>query len=319
MLDLRSITGFLVSNWRKTGNPLGVPASKLTSWANKVGGESPGPKVLLYPGLLYQLTPYMEGLTSLADKIEGSPLSKLIGLGAGLGGALGRLVYSKQLESKVEKALVGAATLLRESGFNPVVLREEPYSGVLFYDLGLTEEFREQAELVARRIEDTGVELVVTIDPHTNFVLRKVYPRMVSLNVEVKHILEVLDLDRLSASKLKSSLQTEGAPVIHDPCFLVKTGRLDLKLREYLNTLGLEFREPVLSRERTFCCGGPVESIAPKLSKVISCRRVSQLLEKSSICLTACPICMVNLSRGCGDSKLRVVDYLELAGDTLGH
>lgn len=312
MLDLTTITKVIVSNWRRTGNPVGVPVEKLVKPVT-TSSEGGGPRALLYTGLLYPMSPYMEGFVSLTERVERTPLHRLAKLGAGLGGLLGRVVYSRAVGDKVRRVLANAYNLLRAQGYEPVVLDNEPYSGVLFYDLGLMREFQEQAEAVVKTFEEAGVDLVVTIDPHTTMALRDVYPRFTKPGFKVKHILEVVDtrgLERLSGGVFAA----DETPVIHDPCLMSRGVRLDLRLREYLSSLGLEFKEPVLSKDRTFCCGGPVESIAPGLSRAISCRRVSQLIKESGVCVTACPICLINLSRGCGGNKLRVIDYLELLG-----
>jgi Fe-S oxidoreductase len=64
---------------------------------------------------------------------------------------------------------------LADAGIHPAYLHEkEPYSGVLLYDLGMEEALAPIARSVYLTLKGAGAKTVLTVDPHTTFILRKV-------------------------------------------------------------------------------------------------------------------------------------------------
>jgi Fe-S oxidoreductase len=47
----------------------------------------------------------------------------------------------------------------------------------------------------------------------------------------------------------------------------------------------------------TSCCGGPAESVSPKLTKEVLDRRVEELQTTGAPIIAMCPICLGNLMR----------------------
>ncbi len=306
MLDRRTLAQFLIENSRRTGNPLGVPSEKLSEWAHGLDIDiHMNSRTVLYTGLLYQLVPYIKGLESLMSRFEESRVYSLASsMGSRLQSRIAGFSADRKLKDRVTKILMNAYKLLDASGYEPAYYgRLEPYSGALFYDLGMLEAFKEHANKVLEFLEENGVELVITLDPHTTIALKVLYPRFVGKTPEVRHLLELAIDDVVSGRG--------GRVVVHDPCLLARSLHLHGRLRRILRAAGYEILEPRRSRERTFCCGGPLESLFPKLSSEIACRRLSQLSKLSETAVAACPICLANLTRDCGP-KVSVLDWLEL-------
>ncbi len=84
----------------------------------------------------------------------------------------------------------------------------------------------------------------------------------------------------------------------HEPCHFV------LRADSYTVPLTLISRaaETVMAPrngKRNKCCGGPDELIFPDLSEKVSNERYSELVSTgASEIITACPICLANLSKG---------------------
>ena len=51
------------------------------------------------------------------------------------------------------------------------------YSGILLYDLGDQEGFAAHARFVARTLKLHGVKKIITVDPHTTYALKELYPK----------------------------------------------------------------------------------------------------------------------------------------------
>lgn len=306
----KEVISFLVSNYREKGNPIGVDSKKLTEWANDVNLASSS-ETVLYTGMLYQLMPWAEEYTNMIMKAENqSVASSAIKLASrfDVTRRLGRALLGAKREEiiRCNSILRNASLLLSGSGIEHAYLgEEEPYSGAIFFDLGLGEEVGKAAERVKDAFESRGVRRVITVDPHSTFMFREVYPRFVNgFNSEVKHYLEVV--------RPKRSERKGGDYVLHDPCLLARDLNLSEELRSFIEAAGLSYVEPERSGRSTFCCGGPVESIAPKLAYGISCFRSQELAKKSTSCIVSCPVCLSNLGRCTRQTGLKVFDILEV-------
>jgi Fe-S oxidoreductase len=51
----------------------------------------------------------------------------------------------------------------------------------------------------------------------------------------------------------------------------------------------------------TSCCGGPAESVSPKLAEEVGLRRVNELQANGGKIVAMCPICIANLERAGAD------------------
>ncbi|NOZ30483.1 MAG: (Fe-S)-binding protein [Crenarchaeota archaeon] len=313
MLEVREILLMMAEETRKRGLPLPVPRDALTSWAEGLGLARSG-DVLLYTGALYQLTPYINAFVDYLERLEGSKASgfllkaarrlKLTGLASAI---------AKPRKEEVEysqRVLRAIVSLLKRAGvevaYNPDV---DGYSGVLLYDLGLDDVFKEHAVKVYRALKDAGPSTVITVDPHTTHVLRNVYPKYIDgFDLTVKSYLEVL------AEKGLKLEEIGGEWVIHDPCLYARSLGIIDQPRTLLRNAGIRVLEPKRSGKMTYCCGGPLESIAPRLSKKIASRRIQELSAVSKNILTLCPICYANLSRVSNDETVRDI-ALVLTGD----
>ncbi len=310
MLDPLEVVKLIRDNMRKYGLPFPVPRETIYSWAKPLKLSERGP-IMLYTGALYQLTPYIASVVEQLSTIEGSRVSsvalKLSGILSSLG--VSRLIVRPKADmaSVVEGVLRSIVGLLEKAGVRVAYPYEDDmYSGVLLYDLGLDELFREHAVRVYKALKARGAELIVTVDPHTTHIMRSVYPKYVDgYDLEVKSYLEVL-AERDVEFKPRPSW---ARVVIHDPCLYARFEGVVEQPRKLLSIAGYEVLEPRRSRRMTYCCGGPIEGLTPRMAKAIAKTRFEELREKARTIVTLCPICYANLKAVATDD----VDVVDIA------
>ena len=289
----------LKDNVLKYRMPIPMSDWALAGWAEGLPKEG---RTMLYTGGMYQLVPYIQAMVRY---LEGLETAKGSGLLVKLGRSLGKVFdvtklianVKKEEVEKIHTVLRNIANALKSVGVEFGYLYEkEPYPGILLYDLGMDEAFKEHANYVYRFFE--GVERIITIDPHTTHLLRYAFPMYVDgFDIEVVNYLELL------AEKGYKGKGT-GRFAIHDPCIYARYEGLVKQPREILN---VELLEPKMSKEDTVCCGGPIEFVAPRLSGKVAKDRISQLKAVCKDVITLCPICLGNLRRW-GEGEITVRD-----------
>ena len=298
MYNPRDIIDLIAANVRKTRNPFGVPDSQFNTWWREEAGFTRRPgDALLFTGLMYQAIPYLEATTRYLERLEGSRYADFLRFGrfsrylpSFLVGRGFSLVISKAAKRKFNGILQSICRLLTKSGVDFFYHPEmDFYSGILLYDLGDQSGFVAHARFVARTLKLHGVKRIITVDPHTTYALKELYPKYTGVSFEV--------------SPYFALLRTNGAcgglgqpPVaIHDPCFYGRYLKLSEAPRQVLRSLGLEYVEVRNCREFTSCCGGPAESVSPALNREILGRRATELQASGAPVVTMCPICLANL------------------------
>ena len=306
MVDVKLILSLLADNVERTGYPVPIDPRRIYSWAEPLKLPRRG-RTVLYTGALYQLVPY---INSLVRHLESLERRKGGGLALKLAKTVSRVVDLGKIVAKadpgevstVEKVLKSIANLLSAAGVKYGYLYENDlYSGVLLYDMGLDEAFRRHAGKVAEALKRSGASLVITVDPHTTHVLRKVFPEYVEgFEFEVKSYLEVL-AEKGGRLPVKAPSEPGYDVVLHDPCFYARHEGVIEQPRRLLALAGLNVKDPAKSGRMTYCCGGPVEAISPSLSKRIAETRLDELRAVGGRIVTMCPICYANLRRAGGE------------------
>ena len=320
VLDVGAVLSLLSENIRRTGLPVPADRSVLWEWSRGLGLPRRG-RVLLYTGGLYQLVPHIVAYARQLERLESSGMGRLafraLGRVRRLSGLASLVVRPGRAEAEYSRRVLRSiVALLGAAGVRVAYDGEvDGYSGVLLYDMGLDSQFAEHASRVARAIMGSGAELVVTVDPHTTHVLRSVYPRYVDgFDVEVKSYLELLG-EHLDEISFRRGPRTPVA--IHDPCLYARFEGVIEEPRRLLERAGYEVRNPRRWGRYTYCCGGPVESVSPRLAGSIAERRVSELRETGApVVAVMCPICLANLRRHAA-GRIRVEDISILLAERL--
>ena len=92
-----------------------------------------------------------------------------------------------------------------------------------------------------------------------------------------------------------------GTIALHDSCVYARHEGIVTEPRKLLAGAGLEVLEPRNAGRLTWCCGGPAESLYPDKALATARKRVEQLREVSTECVTMCPLCLVNLTKAAGE------------------
>jgi Fe-S oxidoreductase len=190
---------------------------------------------------------------------------------------------------------------------------QEPYNGALLYEFGFMDEFGEHAKKVSRLLKDRKVRKVIMTSPHALETFRILYPQFVeSFDIEAVHVTEaILSSKRAVSMALKEPL----AVTFHDPCHLARTLDMSEQPREVLSRIkNLTLKEvPYANKRWTTCCGAPVETLLPTLSKAVAARRIEELASSGACtALTCCPFCLANLQKAASGTGMKVVDFAEV-------
>ncbi|HET9409579.1 MAG TPA: (Fe-S)-binding protein [Candidatus Sulfotelmatobacter sp.] len=166
-------------------------------------------------------------------------------------------------------------------------------------------------------INATGVQCIVTSDPHAYHTLKHDYKYV----PPVEHISQVIARDvRAGKIRFKPVNNASSVYTYHDPCYLGRHNDIYDDPREVLDAIpGLKRVEMQRSRDRSFCCGGGGLMLfyEPKEEERIGVKRVRMAAEAgANVIVTACPFCMVNLEDaikvGGLEGKMTAIDLAEL-------
>ncbi|HDR15254.1 MAG TPA: (Fe-S)-binding protein [Desulfobacteraceae bacterium] len=315
---LKTIRG----NVERTGDPLGMKTVYWNRWMDGLELPREG-KTVLFTARMYQMLPYVVQATEMAASakpfvpmLSVRALSKIAEIAnAAVADPVLRLRArsAREIRDRSEGALRGIVSALNAAGVYPAYLHEkEPYSGVLLYDLGMEEAVKPLARSVFSRLKSAGAETVVTVDPHTTFMLRKVYPQYVpGFDLDVRHYLEVLAGSDSAVRKPEAGSIPEKV-VLHDSCVMTRELECVEPVRTVLSRLGIEVLEPENRGKDTACCGGPVEYAYQDLSRSISSIRAKELAGVCRDVVVTCPICLVNLMKHEKTLGIRIWDAGEI-------
>lgn len=303
------LVGILADNLRLRGSVLPIRPRRATRWARELGLPRGG-ETVLYTGLMYQLIPYVERLAAQHDRlVRLAPLARRVNRRVN-----GAALLPPPRRDELERVPGNVARLLLKAGVEFGYLYEDDlYAGALAYDLGAEQAAREHAQRVAAVFRRHGVREAITIDPHTTSMLRSVYPELVEgWDVRVRSYLEVL-----AERGLPVEHPLGGEVVFHDSCVYARYEGVVEEPRALLAAAGVAVAEPERARERTWCCGGPAETLYPAKAAAVAAERVEQLRAAGADCVTACPICLANL-RGAANGGLRLRDLSDVLVEAVG-
>jgi len=301
-LPIGDTIGILADNLRLRHSVLPVPSRRAIGWAR--GLDLPqGGETVLYTGLMFQLTPYIEAMVKTQERVGDSRLAGLTGFGR----RVNRIVNLSALmarppaaaRARYNQILIDVVRLLQGAGIDfGYLYKDDLYSGALAYDLGLDGIVARHAQYVYAAFRRNGVKNVITVDPHTTNMLRSVYPTLVDgYDLHVESYLEVL-----ARRRQRPRTQIEGEVAFHDSCVFARHESVVQEPRVLLADTGITIKEPAHTGRLTWCCGGPAESLYPKKALSNAGRRVAELRHAASDGVTMCPLCLVNLRRAAGDT-----------------
>ena len=292
MYNPLDIIDIIACNVRRTRNPFGIPRSLLNRWYRRLDIPRQG-DAMLFTGLMYQFAPYIERSTQYLAKFEDTPWARYIRLAgfappylAGLGLSVMTPGSEKKKFDAILQNIAGVLTASRVDFFYRPEL--DHYSGILLYDLGDQDGFTKHARYVAGKLKAAGIKRLVTVDPHTTYALKVLFPRYADAHFDIKTYFELVDFQPGKGHRRIT---------LHDPCFYGRYLELSDAPRSVLAGLGVECVLPENAGLFTGCCGGPAESISPKLSAEVGRRGLEELNATGEKIVAMCPVCLVNLTK----------------------
>jgi Fe-S oxidoreductase len=166
-------------------------------------------------------------------------------------------------------------------------------------------------------IKESGVERIVTSDPHAYNALKHDYKDV----PPVEHISQFIARKVHAGDiKLKQVEDESSVYAYHDPCYLGRHNGIYDAPRDVLDAIpGLKRVEMRRSRDRSFCCGGGGLALfyEPKEDQRMGVKRVQMAAEAgANVMVTACPFCMVNMEDAIKvagmEGKMTAIDLTEL-------
>ena len=267
------------------GNPYGKMEKKKADWA-KAKEFAPACEVKIFDGKNGADTLYfVDSITSFDDRMQ----------------SIARATARVLDHMGVNFGILGTAE--RDSGHDVRRFGEE----TLF--LALRDHNTEA-------IKATGVERIVTSDPHTYNALKHDYKDV----PPVEHISQVIARE-VRAGRIKFKGAQNGAVyTYHDPCYLGRHNQVYDDPRAVLDAIpGLKRVEMKRCRDRSFCCGGGGLMLfyEPKEEERIGVKRVQMAAEAGAdVIVTACPFCMVNIEDAIKvaglEGRMTAIDLAEL-------
>jgi Fe-S oxidoreductase len=119
---------------------------------------------------------------------------------------------------------------------------------------------------VARNLKLHGVQKIITVDPHTTYALKELYPKYTGVSFDVQPYFALLRPREVSRGNGRPPV------AIHDPCFYGRYLKVSEGPRQLLTDLGLPYADVRNCGE--FIClanllkaGLPVEDLASLLDR----------------------------------------------------
>ncbi len=292
MYDPRDIIDLIADNVKKTKSPFGIPKFMANAWWKNEAVKREG-DALLFTGLMYQFVPYIDKTTLYLERYEDTGLASYLRYTryfpkviSGVGLALLTPDKEKKASNKILQDIV---KILKKSKVDFCYKPElDDYSGILLYDLGDQDGFVQHAKFVAANLKRENIKKIITVDPHTTYALKVLYPKYTGENFEVKTYFELINFSSNNGSRRVT---------LHDPCIYGRYLELSDVPKRVLGKLDIECVNVRNSGEFTNCCGGPAESISPKLSKEVLGRRIEELQSTGLPIIAMCPICLGHLKK----------------------
>ncbi len=278
-----------LSALEKRGNPWGKLEKKRGEWIKGLGEDVP--VKLLDGNEEAQILYFVDSITSFDDRMQ----------------AIGQ----------------ATATLLHRTGADFGILgKDEKDSGHEVRRFGEEMLFQDLRAHNTEMIEASGVQRIVTADPHAYNALKNDYSNL----PPVEHISQYL-VRKLREGGLKFKPVENGGKIYtyHDPCYLGRHNAIYDDPRMVLEAIpGLKHVDMKRCRDRSFCCGGGGLMLfyEPEEEVRMGVLRAKMAAEAgANVIVTACPFCLVNMEDAIKvaglEGQMEAIDLAELAAGQL--
>jgi heterodisulfide reductase subunit D len=184
-------------------------------------------------------------------------------------------------------------------------------------------EFPEMACKNTDKLNNLGIETLVTACAGCYKTLNNDYPKLAKLNFRVYHLAEYLDLLH-EQGRIRFDNPVPGKITYHDPCLLGRHNGIYEPPRRIIRAIpGLELVEMDRNRQYSRCCGvgGGLKMANHDLQEAASVYRIREAEATGAEYLTTpCPTCFSGLSGGAAQAgaSIRVRHLAELVSSSMG-
>jgi len=270
----------------KRGNPWGKMEKKRADWTTAEGFADAYPVKIIGKKESAQTLYFVDSVSSFDDRMQ----------------SIAQATAKILSQAGVDFGILGKDE--RDSGHEVRRFGEE----MLFMDL---------RDRNTDAILNSGVEQIVTSDPHAFNALRKDYQGL----PPVEHISQVI-VKNIKAGKLSlNGTETNGKVyTYHDPCYLGRHNGLYEDPRQAIDAIpGIKRVDMLKSRDRSFCCGGGGLMLfyEPEEEQRMGVLRVEMARQAgANVIVTACPFCLVNIEDAIKvsglEGQMEAIDLAEL-------
>ncbi len=186
-----------------------------------------------------------------------------------------------------------SVALLNKAGIIPVVMAAERCCGHDLLWNGDVEDFARLAKVSAEAIKATGARKIVTSCPECYRTLAVDFKEHAGLDLEVKHISEVLAAN----AEALGLADTGDAVTVQDACRLGRQMGVYDPPRELLAAAGAQVREMAHTRGDALCCGVSAWVSCGQCSKSMQVARLKEAAATgASTLVTPCLKCSIHLT-----------------------
>jgi Fe-S oxidoreductase len=223
-------------------------------------------------------------------------------------------------DNRMQKQAKAFSRVLDEAGVSYAVLGpEEVCCGDAARRAGHEYLFQMMAEQNIEKLEEYGVQKVVTACPHGYHTLKKEYPQMGG-DLEVYHSSQLVSA-LIDEGKINLTGSLGSKIAVHDSCYLGRWNDIYEEPREIARAAAGKggFVELPRARSRSFCCGGGggrfwMEEETPRVNE----DRAKEIISAGvDVVATACPFCTTMITDGLKafdkEEEVEVIDIVEIA------
>ncbi|MHB9094109.1 MAG: (Fe-S)-binding protein [Eubacteriales bacterium] len=184
-------------------------------------------------------------------------------------------------------------------------------------------DFAEKANSNIARLNNLGIETLVTACAGCFKTLKHDYSRIAKQNYKIYHLAEYMDI-LLAQGTIRLEVPIEGKITYHDPCLLGRHIGIYEPPRRIIRAIpGLELVEMGRNRQHSRCCGagGGLKMANHDLQEAASVYRIRDAEATGAEYLTTpCPTCFSGLSGGAAkiESPLKVRHLADLVAQSMG-
>ena len=227
-------------------------------------------------------------------------------------------------DDRMQEIARSTATILSHAGIDFGILgKAEKDSGHEVRRFGEEMLFQDLKDQNTEAILNSGVESIITADPHAYNALKKDYTDL----PPVEHISQTI-VKKVNAGKIRLKPLAEAGKVYvyHDPCYLGRHNSIYEDPREALDAIPRLKRAEMKGNcgDRSFCCGGGGLMLfyEPEEEQRMGVLRVNMAKEAgANVIVTACPFCLVNIEDAIKvaglEGEMEAVDLCELVAQQL--